>query len=65
LDYEEERSNESEYPPKSRKRLPSAQLLIVPYLAKAGYKVVVLEGQPNIGGGIKTVDGRKFIDYFS
>jgi len=29
-------------------------LLCAAYLAKAGYRVVVLEGQPTIGGGVKT-----------
>jgi phytoene dehydrogenase-like protein len=31
-------------------------LLCAAYLAKAGYKVVVLEGQPTIGGGVKTAE---------
>src|SRR6185437_8178177 len=29
-------------------------LICAAYLAKAGYKVVVLEGRPTIGGGCKT-----------
>ena len=31
-------------------------LLCAAYLAKAGYKVVVLEGQATIGGGVKTAE---------
>jgi phytoene dehydrogenase-like protein len=31
-------------------------LLCAAYLAKAGYRVVVLEGQPTIGGGVKTAE---------
>jgi phytoene dehydrogenase-like protein len=31
-------------------------LLCAAYLAKAGYKVVVLEGQAIIGGGVKTAE---------
>ena len=31
-------------------------LICAAYLAKAGYKVLVLEGRPTIGGGTKTAE---------
>src|ERR1700686_5211251 len=31
-------------------------LVCAAYLAKAGYKVLVLEGRPTIGGGVKTAE---------